>query len=149
MEVKKMQGNHQGTLPDIRKTAIFNAPIQKVWEFVSTAEGIAAWFMPNDFQQKIGHEFTIQTQFGPVPCKVLELDPPNRLSFAWDEFGWRVSFELKEIDGKTEFTLVHSGWGEPDELIPRVSQKHSVIRNIMDNGWESLVHEKLRKAVEA
>ncbi|GIM45187.1 hypothetical protein DNHGIG_07360 [Collibacillus ludicampi] len=144
-----MEGNRKGTLPDIRKTAIFHAPIQKVWEAVSTSEGIAAWFMPNDFQQEIGHAFTLQTPFGPVPCKVLELDPPNRLSFAWDTFGWRVTFELKELEGKTQFTLIHSGWGEPYELIPRVSEKHSVVRDRMDNGWDPLINVNLRKVVEA
>jgi uncharacterized protein YndB with AHSA1/START domain len=97
----------------------------------------------------IGHEFTLHTPFGPVPCKVLEVDPPNRLSFAWDEFGWRLSFELKEIDGKTQFTLIHSGWGEPDEVNPRVPEKQSVIRDRMNHGWENIVNEKLCKVVEA
>jgi uncharacterized protein YndB with AHSA1/START domain len=148
MEVFYMQTNNQNKVPDIRKTAVFNAPIQKVWEAVATSEGIAAWFMPNDFEPKVGHEFTLQTPFGPSPCKVLELDPPHHLSFSWDTFGWRVSFELKELDGKTEFTLIHSGWGEPDEIIPKSGETHSVIRNRMDNGWEALVNEKLRKVVE-
>jgi hypothetical protein len=31
-----MQRNNQGTLPNIRHTVILNAPIQKVWEAVST-----------------------------------------------------------------------------------------------------------------
>jgi uncharacterized protein YndB with AHSA1/START domain len=143
-----MQGNNQGKLPDISKTAILNAPIQKVWESVSTSEGLATWFMPNDFEPNVGHEFTLQTPFGPVPCKVLEVHPPNRLSFAWDEFGWRLSFELKEIDGKTQFTLIHSGWGAPDEVNPRAREKQSVIRDRMNNGWEKIVNEKLRRVVE-
>jgi uncharacterized protein YndB with AHSA1/START domain len=135
-------------LPEIRHTVVFNAPIQKVWEAVATSEGMAKWFMPNDFQPKIGHEFHLQSPFGPSPCKVLELDPPNRLSFAWDKFGWQVTIELKELDGKTQFTLIHSGWGEPDEIVPKASEKQSVIRDRMDNGWEVLVHNKLRKVVE-
>ncbi|MCV5062958.1 SRPBCC domain-containing protein, partial [Escherichia coli] len=39
----------QNTLNDIKQTIVFNASIQKVWSVVSTAEGIASWFMPNDF----------------------------------------------------------------------------------------------------
>lgn len=48
-------GNHntQGTLPDIRQTLVLNAPIQKVWDAVATSEGIAAWFMPNDFRAQL------------------------------------------------------------------------------------------------
>jgi uncharacterized protein YndB with AHSA1/START domain len=149
MGVYYMQVNHQGKVPEIRKTAVFNAPIQKVWEAAATSEGIAAWFMTNNFEPKVGHEFILQSPFGPSPCKVLELDPPNRLSFSWDTFGWRVSIELKELDGKTEFILIHSGWGDPDEIIPGPGETHSVIRDRMDNGWESLVKEKLRKVVEA
>lgn len=143
-----MQENTQNALPSIRKTAVFNAPIDKVWEAVATSEGIASWFMPNDFEQKNGHEFTIQSPFGPSPCKVLELNPPHGLSFSWGEFGWQVSFELKSLDDKTEFTLIHSGWGDPDEILPGPSEKNSVIRNRMDNGWEPLVNDSLRKVVE-
>jgi uncharacterized protein YndB with AHSA1/START domain len=143
-----MQENNKVTLPEIRKTAVFNAPIQNVWEKVATSEGIDAWFMPNDFDQKIGHEFTIQSPFGPTPCKVLELDPPNRLSFSWGEFGWHVSFELTELEEKTQFTLIHSGWGEPTEILPGPSAPNSVIRDRMNNGWESIVKENLRKVVE-
>ncbi|PLS17277.1 SRPBCC domain-containing protein [Bacillus sp. M6-12] len=136
------------TLPDIRKTTIFNASIEKVWNAVATSEGIAAWFMPNDFQPEEGAEFHLQGPFGPSPCKVLEMDPPNKLVFSWDVFGWHVSFELKEFDGKTEFTLVHSGWGAADEIIPGAEQKQNDVRNTMENGWEPLVHNKLRKVVE-
>jgi uncharacterized protein YndB with AHSA1/START domain len=144
-----MQGNTQGTLPDIVKTIVFNAPIQKVWEAVATSEGIAAWLMPNDFQPQVGYEFHLQSPFGPTPCKVLELDSPNRLSFVWGKFGWHVSFELKELDGKTEFTVTHSGWGKPDEIIPESGEKQSVIHDTMNNGWEPLVNNNLRRMVES
>jgi uncharacterized protein YndB with AHSA1/START domain len=142
-----MQTNNQSKVPDIRKTAVFHAPIQKVWEAVATSEGIASWFMPNDFKPKVGHEFTLQSPFGPSPCKVLEIDPPHRLSFSWDE-SWRVSFELKELDGKTEFTLIHSGWGDPNEIIQKAGEKQSVIRDRMNNGWDRIVGDNLRKVVE-
>lgn len=139
---------NQHTLQDIKKTIILEAPIQKVWDTVSTAEGIASWFMPNDFQPKVGHEFHVQSPFGPSPCKVLELDAPYRLSFAWDTDGWIISFTLKELDGKTEFTLIHGGWKEPDTILPKPNEKSSVIRDRMDHGWEQIVNQNLKKAVE-
>ncbi|WCK56079.1 SRPBCC domain-containing protein [Aneurinibacillus sp. Ricciae_BoGa-3] len=143
-----MHGNNQDTLQDIVQKVVLEAPIQKVWEAVSSSEGIAAWFMPNDFQPKIGYEFHLQSPFGPSPCKVLELDPPNRLSFAWDVEGWVVSFELQDLNGKTQFTLTHSGWGAPDAIAPKAQQKNSIIRDTMNGGWEKIVHVRLKQAVE-
>ncbi|MEF2097780.1 SRPBCC domain-containing protein [Bacillus sp. CFBP9009] len=138
----------ENTLQDIKKTIILEAPIQKVWDTVSTAEGIASWFMPNDFQPKVGHEFHVQSPFGPSPCKVMDLDAPHRLSFSWDTDGWFISFILKELDGKTEFTLIHGGWKEPETILPKPNEKSSVIRDRMNHGWEQIVNQNLKKVVE-
>ncbi|SEG26997.1 SRPBCC domain-containing protein [Paenibacillus sp. UNC499MF] len=133
-------------LPDIRQTQLFNAPIQKVWNTVATSEGIAAWFMPNDFQPELGYEFHLEAgPFGKSPCKVTELDPPNRLSFRWGK-DWTLTFELADLDGKTEFTLIHGGW-DP-EKVTEFGQSHAEVRERMSGGWTGLV-EALRKHVEA
>lgn len=137
----------KNNIPDIVKTVVLNAPIQKVWEKVSTAEGISTWFMENDFKPEVGYEFTIQSPFGPSPCKVLEVDPPHKLSFSWDVDGWVVAFLLKEIDNQTEFTLIHGGWDQID-TITKAGQDSSVIRERMNGGWESIVKERLKKVVE-
>ncbi|WP_108669965.1 SRPBCC family protein [Peribacillus acanthi] len=134
-------------LSDIKKTVIFNAPIEKVWNAVSTSEAIAEWFMPNDFQPIEGHEFHLQSPFGPSPCKVIAVDPPNRLEFTWDTEGWFVTFNLKEVEGKTEFTLIHGGWKHPEEILPKANVKSSDVRDKMDYGWTGIV-DKLRKVVE-
>ncbi|PMC36002.1 SRPBCC domain-containing protein [Bacillus sp. UMB0899] len=133
---------------DIKKTTIFEAPIQKVWKVISTAEGISEWFMPNDFQPKVGHEFHIQSPFGPSPCKVLKVDEPTKIVFSWDTDGWIVSFFLKDLDGKTEFTLIHSGWKDSDDIQQKANEKASVVRDRMNGGWENIVNVNLRKAVE-
>nr|WP_191562734.1 SRPBCC domain-containing protein [Metabacillus idriensis] len=138
---------NQNTLQDIKQTVVYNAPIEKVWNSVSTSEGIAAWFMPNDFKPEMGYEFHLQSPFGPSPCKVIELVPPHRLSFEWDTEGWFVTFILKELDGKTEFTLIHGGWKEADTILPKANEKSFIIRGRMDHGWTQIV-ENLRKIVE-
>ncbi|MGY6211738.1 SRPBCC family protein [Cytobacillus firmus] len=135
------------TIQDIKQTVILNAPIEKVWKKVSTSEGIEAWFMPNDFKAELGYEFHIQSPFGPSPCKVTELDEPNRLSFRWDTDGWFVSFILKDLGSKTEFTLIHGGWKQPDELVEKAGQESAVIRERMSQGWTGIL-AKLGKAVE-
>ncbi|MFC4322649.1 SRPBCC family protein [Litchfieldia salsa] len=135
------------TLQDIKQTVVFEAPIQKVWETVSTSTGIESWFMPNDFEPKVGHDFHIQSPFGPSPCKVLEIDEPNKISFSWDTDGWIVSFLLKDLGEKTEFTLIHSGWKSPDVVLPKANEKSSVIRERMNHGWVGII-SGLQKVVE-
>lgn len=134
------------TLPEIRQTIVLNAPIEKVWKAVATSEGIAAWWMPSDFEPTLGRSFTLHAgAFGDSPCKVTELDPPHRVGFDWAK-DWHVVFELKELDGKTEFTVIHSGW-DADKLT-EFDQPHTVIRDVMDKGWAGL-KEKLALHVEA
>lgn len=104
--------------------------------------------MPNDFLAEVGHEFHLQSLFGPSPCKVTEIDPPNRLSFTWDTEGWFVSFILKELGEKTEFTLIHGGWKQRDELMEKANEKASVIHGRMSGGWIGII-ENLRRTVES
>jgi uncharacterized protein YndB with AHSA1/START domain len=137
----------QESLPEIRKSIILNAPIEKVWKAVSTSAGIAAWWMPNTFEPVLGHEFILHAgQFGDSPCKLTELNPPYRLGFNWGK-DWHLAFELKSLDGKTEFTLIHSGW-EADKAT-EFGQPHAIIRSIMDGGWDKIVKEKLPSYIEA
>ncbi|GAB2697351.1 SRPBCC domain-containing protein [Paenibacillus thermoaerophilus] len=140
-----MDQRTSGQLPDIRKSLLLKAPVGKVWEAVATSEGIAAWFMPNTFKPELGYDFQLNAgPYGMSPCKVTELNPPNRLSFAWGE-AWTLTFELKEREGGTEFTLIHGGWSE--EKATEFGEPHSVVRDRMDQGWSGLT-EKLRAHVE-
>ncbi|MEH6944978.1 SRPBCC family protein [Bacillus sp. JJ722] len=145
-----MADHNQNVVEEIKQTAIYNAPIHKVWEKVSTAEGIASWFMPPvDFQLEVGHEFTLQSPFGPSPCKVLEVEKPHLFSFSWDTDGWVVSFILKEIGDQTEFTLIHGGWKNKEAIISKAKQTSSDVRDRMNQGWVDIVTIKLKKVVEA
>jgi len=141
-----METNNGSSLPDIRQTAVFAAPIRKVWDAVATSEGIAAWFMPNTFKAEPGVAFELDSgPYGKSYCKVTELDPPNRLSFAWGD-DWTVTFELKALDdGKTEFTLIHSGWKAG--MTTAFGEKNEIVRERMNGGWVGLVG-KLGKIVE-
>ncbi|CAM3098507.1 SRPBCC domain-containing protein [Paenibacillus lupini] len=141
--------NSTNTLPDVRQTVEVNAPIEKVWNAVSTPEGIAAWFMPpsSDFKPEIGCEFHLESgQFGQSPCKVTEVDPPNRLSFNWAK-DWTLTFELKELEaGKTEFTLIHGGWDA--DKVTEFGQAHTQVREHMAGGWVGIM-KKFVSVVEA
>ncbi len=126
-------------LPDIVQTIQLQAPIEKVWQAVATAEGIAAWFMPSDFKPEPGYAFHLDAgPFGQSPCKVTELDPPKRLSFTWGR-DWQLTFALAEKAGGTEFTLIHSGWNE--DMATEFGQPHPVVRERMGQGWVGIVNK--------
>ncbi|MCC3375964.1 SRPBCC domain-containing protein [Cohnella sp. REN36] len=139
--------SQSATLPDIRQTLELNAPIQKVWTAVSTAEGIGAWFMPViGFEPAVGREFELNAgPFGMSPCKVTELDPPNRLAFHWGK-DWTLTFELRELEGdRTEFTLIHGGWSE--DALTEFGESHRIVRERMAGGWAG-IGTKLRAFIE-
>ncbi|QCR34099.1 SRPBCC domain-containing protein [Lysinibacillus sp. SGAir0095] len=140
--------NEQKKLPDIIQTVSIDAPIQKVWDYVSTAEGIAEWFMPSDFKLQVGHEFTIQSPFGPSPCKVLEVEEPTKISIQWDTDGWELTFLLRDMGSETEFTVIHGGWKEEGAIVPKAQRPQSAIRDTMNQGWAGIV-QKLKQLVEA
>ncbi|SHE94374.1 Activator of Hsp90 ATPase homolog 1-like protein [Seinonella peptonophila] len=137
----------QEFMPEIRKTIRLHAPIEKVWTAVATSEGIASWWMPNTFEPKLGHHFILRSdQFGDSPCKVTELEPLKRVSFDWGK-DWQLTFELTALTNDiTEFTLIHSGWDE--NKTTEFDQPHTIIRSIMDGGWEKIVTEKLPAYIE-
>ena len=140
-----MEHQTSHTLPDIRKVIQLNAPILKVWHAVSTSEGLSAWFMPNDLQAEVGYEFQLNAgPFGLSPCKVTEVDPPNKLAFEWGK-DWVLTFELAEKDGRTELTLIHSGWTVDNAT--EFGEAHPVVCERMDNGWSGIVR-KLGEYVE-
>lgn len=140
--------NGVNTLPDVRQTVEVNAPIHKVWNAVSSRDGISNWFMPpsESFKPEVGCEFLLEAgPWGQSPCKVTEVDPPNRLVFNWDQ-DWTVTFELKELEaGKTEFTLIHGGW-DADKMT-KFGQSHPEVRERMAGGWVGIV-KKLASYVE-
>jgi len=135
-------------LPEIRKTVIINAPVEKVWRAVSTAEGIAAWWMENTFTPELGCEFVLHAgPYGDSTCKITAFEPMRKVGFDWDR-DWHLTFELRDLgDNKTEFTLIHSGF-DAEKRTP-FGQPHAAVRVIMDDGWEKHVKEKLPSVVES
>lgn len=141
-----MEKKIQNRLPDIERTIIMDAPIQKVWSAISTSKGLASWLMPNDFKLEMGYEFTFRSEpkrgwDGIIRCKVTEIIPPRRLAFTWCGNGLEqyVSFELVELEiDKTQFTLVHSGWTEETKMI----------RDVMYDGWGHLAEDLSKKIGE-
>lgn len=131
---------HANRVEDIVQSIIINAPAKSVWTKISTADGISSWFMPNDFQPIVGHKFHIQSQFGPSPCEVLEIEEFKKIVFSWDTDGWIVTFSIKDLGDKSEFTVIHGGWKDYDSIVPKAKTKVSEVYDNMNSGWEGLVN---------
>lgn len=131
-------------LPDIRQELVLHAPVEKVWEMVSTAQGLEAWFMPGNLEPVEGHEFILEAgPFGQSPCQVTEVLPLQKLSFRWGK-DWTLTFQLNEQMEGTDFTLIHSGW-DADKLT-EFGQAHAIVRERMEQGWAGIV-QKLAQVV--
>lgn len=137
--------NEKELFAEVKKHIVIKASIEKVWEYVSTPEGLGAWFMPNDIRPIEGKEFILQAgPWGNSACKVTEVSPPSRLSFEWGK-DWAITFELKEMEGQTELTLIHAGWTEGEQT--EFGETHEDVRTRMSSGWDGLVI-KLKNVVE-
>lgn len=88
-----------------------DAVIDKVWDAVSTAEGLAAWLSPADVD--LSHGGSIDLDFGEdglAGGSIIELQPGSVLEFEWGFPGEPDSIlriELAESNGGTTLRLNH------------------------------------------
>ncbi|MCX2680255.1 SRPBCC domain-containing protein [Galbibacter sp. EGI 63066] len=112
---------------EIKHEWIYEQSPREIWKYLTKAELIALWLMPNNFKLKIGHEFQLTTK--PMPaldldgvfqCKVLEIEPYQKLSYSWKGGSGNGIFTLDTIcewtlephKKGTKLKLKHSGFGE-------------------------------------
>jgi uncharacterized protein YndB with AHSA1/START domain len=111
----------------IRRELPIPQPPDQVWRALTDSATLAEWMFPNDFEPRVGHQFTFRVPGNPkanfegliVRCEVLECEPPGekthgRLVFSWSAGGpvenTRVSF-LLEPDGEgTRVLFEHAGF---------------------------------------
>jgi len=96
---------------------------EQVWTALTDRQALAEWLMPNDFEPRVGHQFTFQVD--PMPgcvtqtrCEVLEVDRPRRLVYTWLPVPKAavpaarpsvVTWTLASAGSGTLLTLVHTG----------------------------------------
>ena len=95
---------------------------QKVWRALTDPELLAEWLLPAiDLKLEPGAAFTFETQphpgwDGKVSCRMLEIEPHNKLSYAWTVpfLDTVVTFTLTPTATGTRLHLVQSGF-KPDQ----------------------------------
>lgn len=133
---------------EIKNEWIYEQSPGEVWEYLTQAELIALWLMPNNFKPILGHEFQFKTN--PIPslgldgvfhCKVLEIEPYRKLSYSWKGGSGNGTFTLDTIvewklelyGNGTKLSLNHSGF----------KAMNIDIFNGMTEGWEKNIRKML------
>jgi uncharacterized protein YndB with AHSA1/START domain len=103
---------------DMVVTAVYQHPRERVWTALTSSAALAEWFMPNDFEPEVGRDFTFRTDPAPgfdgiVHCRVLEMDPPERMVWSWagGQIETTVTFTLQDLgDGGTRLEARQVGF---------------------------------------
>ncbi len=113
--------------PDrIERTMDLEHPIERVWEALTTAEGLAGWFGTTaEIDLRPGGKgdlyFADHDLHGPFEVRVIE--PPTRFAFNWHVPGLPdddprrtfVEFTLEKTASGTRLILVESGFAQMPE----------------------------------
>ena len=114
---------------EIRQSVELDAPRERVFELVSTPEGMAKWGAYTNFEPRVGGRYDFVKGEWHATGEVTELDPPRLVAYTWDwlnqPLGVRteVRFELEERGNGTLVHLIHTG-------LPSEEQRQN-----HDHGW--------------
>lgn len=108
--------------PEIRTVTLerdYPQPPDRLWRALTQPHLIAEWLMPNDFKPEADHPFTLKGEWGGViECRVIEVTPMTRLSYAWnfnaEEAAYNlrstVTFRLEPTATGTKLTMEQTGF---------------------------------------
>ena len=115
---------------------IFAHAPEKLWRALTEPALLTEWLLRNDFLPEIGREFQFRNEpvggwDGVIDCKVLALDPLQRLAYSWRAFGHEstVEFTLTRADGGTHLRMEHSGFRANQQAAYQGAQY----------GWQSFI----------
>jgi len=127
---------------------VYEQSPNEVWEYLTQAELIALWLMPNNFKPMPGYEFQFQTK--PIPsldldgvfhCKVLEIVPFQKLIYSWKGGPGNGVFTLDTV---VEWTLEKYGNGTKLFLTQRgFKAANLAIFTAMTEGWQKNVQKMI------
>ena len=128
----------------LRFEALYPYAPEQVWVALTDSAAIADWLMPNDFEARVGHCFTMKTKPAPgfdgiVRCKVIEVDPPRSLAYSWKGGGIDtiVRYALAAEGGNTRLVMEQSGF---------TGLRGFMVSRILGGGWKRIIGEYLEDA---
>lgn len=129
----------------ITKEHIFKHPIDKVWNAISKAEEISAWFIKADFKAEPGYKYTF-TASEAYDCTqvtgVVKEANPYTLIYTWiiadTTTETTVKWVLETVKEGTKLYLEHSGIANYPETTAVAMFKD------FSNGWKHCITELSR-----
>ncbi len=134
---------------EIRNEWIYEQSPEEVWPFLTQADLIEIWLMPNDFKAVAGQKFQFRNK--PIPsldldgifdCEVLELVPFEKLIYSWKGGPGNGVVTLDTI---VEWTLEKHGKGT------KLSLRQTGFKEInysiftgMTSGWNSNILKMIK-----
>ena len=99
-------------------------PIERVWAYLTESDLRRKWLAEGRMEMKVGAPFELVWRnseltnppgrrpegFGQehrMESRIIELDPPHKLAFAWGTGGGDVSFELEPRGERVLLTVIH------------------------------------------
>ncbi|SNS43091.1 Uncharacterized conserved protein YndB, AHSA1/START domain [Belliella buryatensis] len=134
----------------VRET--FDLSIELLWSYLTERELMVQWYFENipEFQAVLGFEteFVVENEERVFPhCwKVTVVTPLRKISYNWKYKGYagdsNVTFELRDLGGKTELSLTHEVLEDFNDEIPEFS------RASCRAGWTYFIKESLKRLVD-
>jgi len=137
----------------ITKEAVFNHPIEKVWNAISNAEEISTWFIKADFKAEKGYQYTF-TATEEKGCLAItgevKESNPYTLVYTWivadTNVETTVSWKLVSTENGTKLLLEHSG------ISNYAGETAIAMFESFNGGWTNCVNQLtdyLKEAVNA
>jgi uncharacterized protein YndB with AHSA1/START domain len=120
----------QTTVNEIRSATLINAPIERVWQAITTPAEIKQWFFGVDTESdwKVGSQLVHTGQYQGKPYvdkgEILEIESPKRLVHThWSDISGKpdmpehyqtVAWDLAERDGGTQLTITEQNLPSSD-----------------------------------
>jgi uncharacterized protein YndB with AHSA1/START domain len=131
-------------MADILHRIGVNAPRERIYDAVSTREGLSEWWTRTvDGESRVGGELSFYFG-GPDPGMTAEIDTleePRRVAWTCiqgpDEWmGTHITFDIDENDDETVLRFAHSDWREPSEFMSHCNTKWGLFLLGLKSGLE-------------
>ena len=126
----------------ITKEALFNHPINKVWNAISKAEEISTWFIKANFKPEKGYQytFTASEEKGCITINgEIKHANPYTLVYTWivenTNVETTVKWELETTENGTKLYLEHSG------ISNYAGETAVAMFNSFNGGWDNCITE--------